>query len=190
MLVAYRQAVEHVAAIAPMGHQPVHQRDESIVVGGFAQMYELVNKDVFEALGWLFGQFGIESDVPRDGITAAPLRFHVLHVKVFGTCANDRFPLRQQPRHSELQIAAVPVSQQHLAFLHVCAGANLQPQMSVRQTDRRTCFHFDDLQQVTPSPDIVAFALQIFARRFPFLRKQLLLLLTWVEHHLIILNVQ
>ena len=57
-----RQAVEGVSVRTPLRQVLIHQGLESCVVGGFQQVHELVDDDVFEALGGFFGEIGIETD--------------------------------------------------------------------------------------------------------------------------------
>lgn len=57
------QAVEGLLVGAPFGVVLVHEGLEAGVVGGFEQVDQFVDDDVFEALGGLFGEVGVETDV-------------------------------------------------------------------------------------------------------------------------------
>jgi hypothetical protein len=61
-LVADGQAVQSVPVGAPFGEVLVHEGLEAGVVRGFQKVHELVDHDVFEALGRLFGEIGVEAD--------------------------------------------------------------------------------------------------------------------------------
>jgi len=60
--VAHWQPVEGLLVGAPFWEVLVHESLEAGVVGCFQQVHELVDYDVFEALGGLFGELGVEAN--------------------------------------------------------------------------------------------------------------------------------
>jgi len=53
---AHRQPIQLFSIVAPLRHQPIHQRDKAVIVGPFEQVRHLVNNDVFEAFGRLLAR--------------------------------------------------------------------------------------------------------------------------------------
>ena len=78
-LMRERQAVQYLPILPPIRHVNVHEASKSPVVSSLDQVRKFVRNDVFEALAWLLGKVGIQTDVSSDRTTASPLRFHFLH---------------------------------------------------------------------------------------------------------------
>ncbi len=72
------QAIQSVLVGSPFGHELVHEGNEAGVVGRFEKVHEFVDDEVFEALGGLFGEVGVETDGAGVVIATAPLGFHLL----------------------------------------------------------------------------------------------------------------
>ena len=128
-----------------------------------------MDNDVFQALWRLLGQFGVEPDVAGTGVAASPFGLH---------------PLHEEPLH------LTPISGSHLAikggtaFLscsryHPSTNACLRFSSVPGRTRSsiRLCFNSTDggwslsmtVEQVALAPDVVAFAVQVFARGFTLL---------------------
>lgn len=54
-----RQVVEPVTVKRPLGHEPIHQCDESLIVGWLQQVNHFMDDDIFEAFTRLLGQCGV-----------------------------------------------------------------------------------------------------------------------------------
>ena len=177
-LVPHRQAIEHVPVELPLGHESIHQRDEAGVVRRLQQVDHLVDDDVFEALARLLGEIGVEADAcARRGCsfptssssaarrTAPPSR----------PCSGSHFAISGGT-------ASFSCSRYHSSTI-ACRFRSSVPGRT--RSSMRLCFSstdggcvaLDDLEQVALAPDVVAFPVQVLARRLAFLLPQLRLLL-------------
>jgi hypothetical protein len=59
---SHGQAVEGLLVGTPFRVVLVHEGLEAGIVGGFEQVYQFVDDEIFEALGGLLGEVGIEAD--------------------------------------------------------------------------------------------------------------------------------
>lgn len=98
LLMTDGQLIELLPAHAPLLHDSIHQRDEAGVVCRLQEVNHLVDDDVFEALGWLFCEIGVEADAVCIGVAAPPFRLHPLHKDALHLHTHYRLPLRQQIR--------------------------------------------------------------------------------------------
>lgn len=57
---------------APIIHESVHQSGESVAVTSFEVVRHLVDHDVFQAVGVLFGEFDVEPDVSAFPVARSP----------------------------------------------------------------------------------------------------------------------
>lgn len=79
----------------PFGHESVHPRDETGVVGRLQQVNQFVNNNVLEALHWLLGQLGVEANRACLMVAAPPLGLHPLHEEPIHPHAQQRLPSRE-----------------------------------------------------------------------------------------------
>ena len=93
MLVADGEEVEGMLVGAPCGEVVIHECDEAGVVGGFDEVEEFVDDEVFEALGGLFGEVRVEADGSGEVVAASPACFHALDEELPGLDAEAGFPL-------------------------------------------------------------------------------------------------
>ena len=63
----YRQVVQFIPIVLPLGHEQIHHRNESRPVAGFQQMRQFMHHDVLQALGWFLGQVSVQADGAAGG---------------------------------------------------------------------------------------------------------------------------
>lgn len=176
ILAADRQLVELVAVELPAGHEVVHQGGEAGVVGGLEEVGEFVDDDVFEAFRGFFGEVGGEADVARGRVAASPAGFHPLDEKLGDFDAHQPFPFGDERQRGLAKLAAIPFFGDVVFFRPVAPWAYVQKHLVVAEFDGGRGIGFDDFEQVAFSPDVVAFAVEVFTRRFAFLSLEFLLL--------------
>src|SRR6185312_8285320 len=139
-------------------------------------MRDFVQHDVFQAFDRLLGQIGVETDVLRLRIAAAPASLHTLNEHPIGLHPQSFLPFFDERRHGHPQLAPVPSFHHLPAMFPRSTGPDTQHQTPWRQLDPRRGIPFNHTQKVASSPDIVAFAFDVLARRLALLRSQLALL--------------
>src|SRR5579872_1033624 len=168
-LVPDGQAIQHFPVERPFGHEKIHDRDETPVVSGLDQMGHFVHHDVFQAFPRFPGQIGIQPDACGAGAAATPFGFHLLHKEPLHLDMHERLPFRNQWRDCCFDLRAIPLVENGLLLLFSHFRARLKKDLVVLQLYLRRCIFVDDLEQIALSPDIMAFAVQILARRFTLL---------------------
>lgn len=80
-----------------------HQRKKLLTVGRRDQMKHLVHDHVLEQVLRLLHELGIQADVPRSMIAAAPLGLHALQEVAGDFDAKLRLPFTNQRRHDVVE---------------------------------------------------------------------------------------
>lgn len=62
LLMHHGQAVKHVAILPPLRNMGVHQGNKAGIVRCFKQMRHFVDDDIFQALGRLLGEIGVQAN--------------------------------------------------------------------------------------------------------------------------------
>jgi hypothetical protein len=71
----------------------VEQGQKRFTMARYAQVAKLMQNQVVKAGFGLLGELGVEADVARDGVAAAPLAQHELHKKPMSwISSNSRWP--------------------------------------------------------------------------------------------------
>lgn len=71
-----RRSVQLRSARAPIVHESVHQSRESFTMASFEVVRHLMDHDVLQAVGVLFGEFDVEPDVSAFPVARSPFGFH------------------------------------------------------------------------------------------------------------------
>ena len=175
-LLTHGKAVEGFPVGAPLGVVLVHQGLEASIVGGFQEMHQLVNNDVFEALGGLFGEVGIEADAVSRRIATAPLGLHALDEDFIHFHIEAFFPAFNEWGNGFADLVAIPFLHKFLAFLTAGSGPHLELHALVAKLDGGWGGGFSDVEEIALAPDVVALAFEEFTRGFALLLPHLFLL--------------
>ena len=176
VLMPDRQAIERVLERTPLRHVLVHQRDEAGVVGGFEDVNQFVNDEVFEAFEGLFREVGVEAYRPCVVIAAPPLGFHALDEDSLHLHAEACFPFGDQRHGGQPQLLAIPLVHDGLALGLASVRADVEEHFAVFEFDGGGLVDLNDLEQVAFAPDVVAFTVEEFTGGFAFLLLEFVLL--------------
>ena len=132
-----------------------------------------MNDDVFKAFRRFLGEIGVETNAACNRVAATPFGLHPPHKKPLHLHADVRLPFRDQWRHGLPELLTIPFLYDGLPLVFIGARTNMEPHPAVRQFNGRRMIAFNDLQQVTPPPDIMAFAVEILPWSFTVLFAQL-----------------
>src|SRR3990167_9494787 len=169
----HRKTIQHIPIISPLRYKPVHERFEARIVPGFQQVEHLVHDDVFDALGWLPGQIRVEPDVFGDEVATSPPCFHPLHKEPLHLHPYERLPFGNQGRYGFFDLLSIPFIHDGSLFLLPSAGPNPKEHLAVLQFHAWRFVDLDWPEDVPPSPDVMAFQVQIFTRGFTLLSPKL-----------------
>jgi type I restriction enzyme, R subunit len=125
----------------------------------------------------LLGQIGVQSDAFGSRIAAPPSGLHLLNEDAFHFHAQYRLPLRDEDEHSSPDLFSIPLGNDGLLRFVIRPRTNSQHHLIASQLNVRGVICLDQLQKVAFVPNIMAFAVEVLARRFAFLLAELVLLL-------------
>mgnify|MGYP007095842624 CR=1 FL=1 len=154
----------------------IHQSGKPFIMSRFQHMYQLMHHDIFQTFTGLLGQFGIQADRFGSWVTTAPFCFHATHKKPVNPDTDSFFPFGQQGRYCLLNQPAIPTIHYFLIFSSVTAIAYLENQTAVFQLNPWRGISLNNLHQITLTPYIVTFPVQILPWGFPVLSDQYFLL--------------
>lgn len=176
LFVANRQSVENITVVLPLGHKPIHELHEALVVGVFDEVRHLVDDDVFEAFPGLLCEIGVEANGAAPWGAAPPLGLHPLDKEVSDLYAHYRLPLLNERCGGGAQFFAIPRFDNFLPSRLRRARSHTKHQSVVAQFHRGRLVDLCHRKQIPPVPHEVALTLQIFSGRFALLFSQLPLL--------------
>lgn len=70
VFISYGKVVQLVPIVLPLWHEQIHHRHKTRVVAGLKQLCQFMHHGVLQALGWLFGQVGVQADGMAVGLCA------------------------------------------------------------------------------------------------------------------------
>ena len=163
------KAVEQIPCGRPAWHEEVHKFDEFRSVRGFKKVNHLVQDDVIKALPGLFGEFGVQANGAGGRVAAAPSCFHMLHVEFPHRDIEPWLPHADQRRSRTPEKMPIPACDDRLFCGVIRAGSDAQEKTARPNLNARGSLVFDHLEQISLAPDVVAFAVEIFAGRLTVL---------------------
>lgn len=143
------------------------------------QVCKFMYDDVFQALPRLLCQIGIDSDMPTFRIAASPFRLHVLDEDSFHRHSYPSLPDAKQLGQCLTDLVAIPRVEYLRPILRIGPWTHIEHQPSTCKRDPGRTIDFHELEHIAPAPYIMAFPIDILARRFTTLPEQTLLLLPY-----------
>lgn len=86
------ESIEGCAPKTPLREKMIYEGGEAAVVGGFKQVSHFMHHDVFQALDWLLGKVGVQTDARGSGVATSPFRFHLLYEEAGHLHTYEPFP--------------------------------------------------------------------------------------------------
>jgi len=123
---------------------PGHQREKLLAVGRRDQMEHLVYDHVLEQVFRLLHELGIQADVPRLMIAAAPLGLHALQKVAGDFDAQLRLPSPDQRGHDVVQERLVPLVHDRVALGPAGSGTHGQREPTMSEPNRRLLILLSD----------------------------------------------
>lgn len=161
-----RAGVQRVPDGPPVRKMLVEQGDEALVVAAAHEVRQFVEHDVFEALWMLARKLGIQAHGPPIRVRASPFGLHATDECSVRLHAQQGLPFGQDGGQGVLNLVSVPALQDFLPSLGWRVGTKAEDDSPVLQLDRGRRIVLDNTEKVALAPDVVGFALDVFARCF------------------------